>query len=99
MLHATANGVKISDCIFLNNKATSSTGYIISSDTSNRVTADNNWWGNTLNNQKTRPGAYSGVIVSNWYFLNIESNSTKMQFSVKDKMSTICRFFAYKIIV
>jgi len=76
VLHATASGVNISDCIFLNNKATSSTGYIISSDTTNRVTADNNWWGNTLNNQKTRPAAYSDVILSHWYFLNIESNVT-----------------------
>ena len=30
-------------------------------------------------------------------FFQFESNSTKIQFSVKDKMSTICRFFAYKI--
>ena len=30
-------------------------------------------------------------------YFQFESNSTKMQFSVKDKMSIICRFFAYKI--
>jgi len=30
-------------------------------------------------------------------YFQFESNSTKIQFSIKDKMSTICRFFAYKI--
>jgi len=30
-------------------------------------------------------------------YFQFESNSTKIQFSVKDKMSIICRFFAYKI--
>ena len=72
-LYASASGVVISDCIILNNKATSS-GYIVSSDISGRVTANGNWWGNTINNQKTRPAAYSGVTVSNWYFLNIETS-------------------------
>ena len=74
VLYASASGVVISDCIILNNKATS-TGYIVSSDASGRITANGNWWGNTLNNQKTRPGAYSGVSVTNWYFLNIETSA------------------------
>ena len=72
-VYASGNGVNISDCIILNNKATS-TGFIVSSDASGRITANNNWWGNTLNNQKTRPAAYTGVDVSKWYFLNIETN-------------------------
>ncbi|WP_296859648.1 right-handed parallel beta-helix repeat-containing protein, partial [uncultured Methanobrevibacter sp.] len=69
-VYANAGGVNISDCIILSNKG----GYAVDSDASNRITANNNWWGNTLNNQKTKPSIHSRVSISNWYFLDIDTS-------------------------
>ena len=66
VLYSESGGVVIHDSIMVNNKATSN-GYIVSTDAYNKITADNNWWGNTLNNQKTRPSAYPGVFLRHWY--------------------------------
>ena len=77
VLYAESGGISISDCVILNNVAVSS-GYIISGPGSGYlVNANFNWWGNTINNQKTKPKVNTATVrLDHWYFLDIQTNDT-----------------------
>ena len=43
------------------------------------VTANYNWWGNTINNFNTKPNLQSKIDVKNWLFLNVTCNKNNLK--------------------
>ncbi|MBQ2653992.1 MAG: right-handed parallel beta-helix repeat-containing protein, partial [Methanobrevibacter sp.] len=56
----------VTNCIFINN-----TQMDIERD-GGTINANNNWFGNTVDNKDESPNIGSGVTVNNWYYLDLE---------------------------
>ena len=64
----------LSDSVILNNRIGSASSYYVSSNTDNyKIVANNNWWGNTLQNANTKIPAHNSnrVTITSWHYLDI----------------------------
>ena len=68
----TQGAMDISNSIFVGNNG----GNIIDGSSSVSVTANNNWWGHTIDNYETPLSVGSSVTANNWYLLDMSVDIT-----------------------
>ena len=74
-LYSSAANANLSNSIILNNIATGSYNYTVYSTSG--LFANDNWWGNTLNDKSVKLIKSNGVSLDRWYFLDICATPTR----------------------
>ncbi|WP_296859937.1 right-handed parallel beta-helix repeat-containing protein [uncultured Methanobrevibacter sp.] len=75
VLYSSVANTNLSDSVILDNIATGSGQYTIYSSVANSI-ANNNWFGNTLNDKTTVIPKVYRTSLTNWYFLNMDATPT-----------------------
>ena len=73
VLYSSVANTNLTDSVILDNVATGSGQYTIYSSVANTI-ANNNWFGNTLNDKTTTIPKVYRTTLTNWYFLDIDVN-------------------------